>query len=145
MYKRHKWLIVILFLITCSASYYFNANYNKIAESAINVTAIAIGIYTAAVSSILGSDYSKKLASITSREYSYKTLLGVLTQYLYWAGVSSLLTIVLSVFFLTDLISKEHFLGKVVSSVSYGFFIVNIILFGLVFQFLVNSLNKAIK
>lgn len=145
MYKRHKWLIRSIFFISLVLSYWFNADYNKIAEPVINVTAIAIGIYTAAVSSILGSDYSRKLASITSREFNYKTLLGVLSEYLCWAGILSLSSIILSVLFLANLIPIKTTLGKLLSAVSYGIFLVNLILFGLIFMFLIRSLNKAIR
>lgn len=145
MYKRHKWLIRSIFFISLVLSYWFNADYNKIAEPAINVTAIAIGIYTAAVSSILGSDYSRRLASITSREFKCKTLLGVLYEYLYWAGMLSLSSIILSVLFLSDMIPIEGTLRKLLSAVSYGIFLVNLILFGLIFMFLIRSLNKAMR
>lgn len=145
MYKRHKILIIILFGVSSFLAYGFNADYYKIAEPAINVTAIAIGIYTAAISSILGSNYAKKLALITSSESNYRTLLGVLSSYLHWAGILSLSTIILSILFLSNVIQNNNFIGEIISAISYGTFIINLILFGLIYLFLISSLNKSIR
>jgi hypothetical protein len=144
MYKRHIFLILIVFVAVFGFSYCYKLEYEKIAESAINVVSIAMGIYIAAVSSILGSKYSKKLVNINDGEHKDKTLLGVLAEYLRWAGRASMFTIVISLINILGVFRGKGFFNGLIPAISFGSFSVNLIMFFLIFKFLINSLNKAV-
>ena len=77
MYKRHKLLLLAVFVGSFFITFLLNLEFS-IAEAAITVASIAMGVYIAAVSALLGSNYAKNLKTTTDPEYPTKTLLGVL-------------------------------------------------------------------
>mgnify|MGYP000245263791 CR=1 FL=1 len=77
MYKRHKLLLLAVFVGSFFITFLLNLEFSPIAE-AITVASIAMGVYIAAVSALLGSNYAKNLKTTTDPEYPTKTLLGVL-------------------------------------------------------------------
>ena len=50
MYKRHKWLIAVIFVTAFIVAAFLKADYSEIAESSISVMAIAIAVYIGATS-----------------------------------------------------------------------------------------------
>lgn len=146
MYKRHKRQLSICVMATTAMAFMFDWDFTPIAEIAVTVASIAMGVYIAAVSALLGSQYSKDLKSTTDRELPSKTLLGVLADYFRYAGFSCILLILTSCLFLipSNIIFPPIFL-KVGSSLSYGVFSSNIFLLWLILVFLVNSLGKSVK
>ena len=146
MYKRHKRQLSICVMATTAMAFMFDWDFTPIAEIAVTVASIAMGVYIAAVSALLGSQYSKDLKSTTDRELPSKTLLGVLADYFRCAGFSCILLILTSCLFLipSNIIFPPIFL-KVGSSLSYGVFSSNIFLLWLILVFLVNSLGKSVK
>ena len=123
MYKRHKRQLSICVMATTAMAFMFDWDFTPIAEIAVTVASIAMGVYIAAVSALLGSQYSKDLKSTTDRELPSKTLLGVLADYFRCAGFSCILLILTSCLFLipSNIIFPPIFL-KVGSSLSYGSF-----------------------
>lgn len=146
MYKRHKQSTGLCLLTVSVAAFVFEWEYHAIAEMAVTVASIAMGVYIAAVSSLLGSEYAKDLKGKTDPEHKNKTMLGVLADYFRWASVSCMLLIVVSCLFLIP--SNIKFLPlllKLGGSLSYGLFAANILLIWYVLTFLINSLGKAAK
>ena len=86
MYKRHKWLIAVIFVTVFIVAAFLKADYSEIAESSISVMAIAIAVYIGATSVILGSAYAEKMKSQVDPEIRTSSSLGVLASYLRTAG-----------------------------------------------------------
>lgn len=146
MYKRHKRQILLCVIVTTAAAFMFDLSFEPIAEIAVTVASIAMGVYIAAVSALLGSQYVKELKETPDKEQPTKTLLGVLAGYFRYAGISCILLIVVSCLFLIPSnISFSPLLLKAGGAVSYGLFSSNILLLWLILLFLVNSLGKSVK
>ena len=146
MYKRHKRTMVLSFFIVSIIAFVLKWEYTMIAEISVTVASIAIGVYIAAVSSLLGSEYAKDLKHETDSEYHNKTMLGVLADYFRLASVSCILLIVVScLFVIPSDITISYKVLRVISSLSYGLFAANILLIRYVLVFLINSLGKAVK
>lgn len=159
MYKRHKVAVTVLFVVVLVTTYLAESDYGKIAETAVAVIAIALVVYVGAASVILGSNFAQKLKSQRDDEIKTKTSLGVLATYLRAAGVCSLATIAISVFYVLDLNVSTFFgwaingelgiyvLDKaslVISVLSCGLFSINIVYIWLILIFLINSMTKAV-
>lgn len=146
MYKRHKCQLLICVMATIAVVLMFDLDFNPIAGIAITIASIAMGVYIAAVSALLGSQYAKNLKGTTDSELPSKTLLGVLADYFRYAGFSCILLILTSCLFLIPSnIMFPPILLKVGCSLSYGVFSSNIFLLRLILVFLVNSLGKSVK
>lgn len=146
MYKRHKRQLSICVMAITAMAFMFDWDFTPIAEIAVTVASIAMGVYIAAVSALLGSQYAKDLKGTTDSELPSKTLLGVLADYFRCAGFSCILLILTSCLFLIPSnIMFSPILLKVGSSLSYGVFSSNIFLLWLILVFLVNSLGKSVK
>ena len=78
MYRRHKILLLVCFVGIFLMAFFFNWECYAVAEAAITVASIAMGVYIAAVSALLGSQYAKDLKGNTDKECSTKTLVCVL-------------------------------------------------------------------
>ena len=94
MYKRHKLLLLAVFVGSFFITFLLGLDFSPMAEAAITVASIAMGVYIAAVSALLGSDYAKNLKTTTDKEYPSKTLLGVLADYFRIAGLFCVVLIV---------------------------------------------------
>lgn len=131
-------------------AFFFNWEFYAVAEAAITVASIAMGVYIAAVSALLGSQYAKDLKGKTDKEYPTKTLLGVLADYFRLAGIACVLLIIISCAFLipTNMDLSSNYLLYLLrcgSAFSYAIFAANILLLWLILIFLVNSLGKSVK
>lgn len=157
MYKEHKVVLIVLFLVIFVCSLRWKINYAKIADDAITVVSIVLAVYIAVASALLGTPYAEKLKS--KDDYiPDKTKLGVLAAYLRIAGclsviillISSLYVLELDVFsenltfrfeWVQNIIENSHIL---ISAISCALFFANILFMGLILKFLINSLTKSV-
>lgn len=159
MYKKHKRLIAVLFVLIFILSLWLKADYSKIAEANISIMAIAIAVYIGATSVLLGSPYAEKMKKQQDAEISLKTSLGVLASYLRWAGLFGITTIVVSTLYvlnigstIMDMIPDSSLLGdtfpqmvpQVLSAFSCSMFAVNLVFVYLILIFLINSMTKSV-
>ncbi len=145
MYKRHKIQVFLCVLIVSLMSFILNWDFSDVAEISVTVASIAMGVYIAAASALLGSQYARELKGKTDQEDKTKTLLGVLAGYFRYAGVFCILLILISIAFLIPADgSISVFLLKCASSVSYGIFAANILFLWLILIFVVNSMGNSV-
>lgn len=160
MYKRHKRLIVVIFIAVLIAAIILNADYSKIAEASISVMSIAVAVYISATSVILGSTYAEKLKGQVDSKIKTSTSLGVLAAYLRNAGALAVIMIMISTLYVLKIGTPKpiailltnngwHTIGtlilRVVSAISCGLFAVNIVFMYLILLFLINSMSKSVK
>lgn len=149
MYKRHKLFLLAVFVGSFFVAFFLDLDFSPIAEAAITVASIAMGVYIAAVSALLGSDYAKSLKT-TDKEYPTKTLLGVLADYFRIAGLFCVVLIVDGCLYLIPTVwdTTGYFAANIFrcgSAFSYAVFSANILFLWLILIFLVNSLSKSVK
>ena len=60
MYKRHKRQLSICVMATTAMAFMFDWDFTPIAEIAVTVASIAMGVYIAAVSALLGRPICKR-------------------------------------------------------------------------------------
>lgn len=157
MYKKHKRLITVLFVLIFILSLWLKADYSKIAEANISIMAIAIAVYTGATSVILGSPYATQMKAQPDKEIKTKTSLGVLASYLRTAGAFAIATIVVSTIYALNVGSKiiglipsgamywdilRTSIPQMASSFACGLFAINIVFMYLILIFLINSMTK---
>lgn len=157
MYKRDKIIAVLLFLIAGIITYSFGFDYSKISSTVFTVVSISVAVYIAVAVALLDSRYAVALKSAIDTKITTKTQLGILSEYLRWAGRFSIITIVISCFFIVlpsektmmimqQLIKQANVIeavGRLASSIAFGVFALNILFLWRIFIFLINSLNKA--
>ena len=152
MYKRHKILVFLLAIIVLGVSFFFSLHYSKIAEAAITIISITLAVYISVATSLLGSAFSKSLKKMPDKEDPQKSMLGVLSSYLKWAGVFSVLTIIISSLYIiwpdftvtnTDIQAAYALASRAFSALSCSMFSVNIAFMSIIMKFLVVSLNNA--
>ena len=140
-----------VFVGSFSATFLLDLDFTPIAEAAISVASIAMGVYIAAVSALLGSDYAKKLQTMTNKEDPTKTLLEVLASYFRIAGLTCVELIIVGCLYLLPKVrdTSDCFIANILfrcgSAFSYAVFSINILLIWLILIFLVNSLSKSIR
>lgn len=146
MYNRHKIAGFALFAITMALCYFTKLSYNDFAPTAITIVSISVAVYIAAMSALLGSPYADKLKSVPDKKIIGKTQLGVLTAYLRTAGSCGVLTIFISsLFLLPKTIPLPLQFQKIISSLSYGVFTINLLFLWLIFQFFATALINSAK
>ena len=145
LHKEHKTYLIICFLLITVIAYILNWNFEKMADTAITLVSIAVGVYIAAVSALLGSPYAKELKQETDKKKTGNTLLGTLQDYFRCAGKFGVVTIIVSCLYCipsTYIIPAR--IMRIGSAIAYGVFSCNILFLWLVFIFLVNSLEKSV-
>lgn len=160
MYKRHKRLIVVIFIAIFIAAITLSADYSEIAETSISIMSIAVAVYISATSVILGSTYAEKLEGHVDSEITTSSSLGVLATYLRNAGTFAVIMIVISTIYVLKIDTPKpiaillanngwYTIGtlilRVFSSISCGLFAVNIVFMYLILRFLINSMSKSVK
>ena len=152
MYKRHKIFVFLLAAVVLVISFIIPLQYSKIAETAITIISITLAVYISVATSLLGSAFSKSLKKLPDKENPRKSMLGVLSSYLKWAGVFSVFTIIISSLYIiwpdfiainTNIQAAYAFSSRVFSAFSCSLFSVNIAFMSIVMKFLVVSLNNA--
>lgn len=159
MYKCHKIIVVILFVVTSFICFMIKADYSEMAESAIATVSIAVGVYIGATSVLLGSNFAEMLKKQPDEKMKAYTKLGVLANYLRIAGGIGLFTIIISTLYTLNLDStylfqfldcfiKDFSFNKIVlriiSSISFGLFFANMFFMWLILAFLINSMTKSV-
>lgn len=150
MYMRHKTALILCVLICFTIAFAIDLNFSEIAEASITVASIAMGVYIATASALLGSPFARKLKSLQDKKIPTKSSLGVLSTYFRTAGLFCVLLIVISCVYLIS--SRTHFancaisfLKRFASATAFSVFSVNILFLWLILLFLVNSLGKPEK
>ena len=136
MDKEHKTYLIICFLLITVIAYILNWNFEKMADTAITLVSIAVGVYIAAVSALLGSPYAKELKQETDKKKTGNTLLGTLQDYFRCAGKFGVVTIIVSCLYCipsTYIIPAR--IMRIGSAIAYGVFSCNILFLWLVFIF----------
>lgn len=144
-FSLYKTYLIICFLLITVIAYILNWNFEKMADTAITLVSIAVGVYIAAVSALLGSPYAKELKQETDKKKTGNTLLGTLQDYFRCAGKFGVVTIIVSCLYCipsTYIIPAR--IMRIGSAIAYGVFSCNILFLWLVFIFLVNSLEKSV-
>lgn len=150
MYTRHKTALIFCVLICFTIAFAIDLDFSEIAGASITVASIAMGVYIATASALLGSPFARKLKSQQDKNVSTKSSLGVLSNYFRIAGS---FCVILIVFSCTYLIHFEiplsnsfiFFLSRFISAIAFSVFSVNILFLWLILLFLVNSLGKPEK
>lgn len=156
MYRRHKLIAAGVFFLVMGIAFFFDWQFKSIAEASITVASIAMGMYIAAVSVLLGSPYAKKLKSTTDDKLPTKTHLGVLAEYFHFASTICVLLIISSSMFLISyypdsinkfVIDSQHkdTILKMFSAWSYAIFAENILMLKIILIFLINSLGRSVE
>ena len=96
MYRRHIALTVLIAIITFFCSYALCLDYSTIADVAMTAASIALAVYIAVPSTILGSPYACTLKRERSSEDRTRSLLGVLASYLKFASICAIFSVMLS-------------------------------------------------
>lgn len=157
MYKKDKIIAVSLFLVTGVIAYFLGFDYSKISSTVFTVVSISVAVYIAVAAALLDSKYAVALKSTVDRKITTKTQLGVLSEYLRWAGRFSIITIAISCFFIILPSEKTMVLAhqlikqasvieaivRLVSSIAFAVFTLNILFLWRIFKFLINSLSKS--
>lgn len=157
MYKRDKFIAVLLFLFSGIVTYFFSLDYSKISSTVFTVVSISVAVYIAVAAALLNSKYAVALKNTVDSKIPTKTQLGVLSEYLRWAGRLSIITIAVSCFFVVlpseqavvfvqQLLKQTNAIetvGQLASSVAFGVFALNILFLWRIFIFLINSLSKS--
>ena len=152
MYKRHKISVFLLAAVVLGISFFVPLHYSQISEAAITIISITLAVYISVATSLLGSAFSKSLKKLPDKEDPQKSMLGVLSSYLKWAGLYSILTIIISSLYIiwprftltnTNIQVAYTFASRAFSAFSCSMFSVNIAFMSIIMKFLVVSLNNA--
>ncbi len=144
MYKRHRIELVVCWSVVTIIAFIYNWDFFEMASTAITIASIAIGVYIAAVSALLGSKYAEKLQQIADPEIKTKTFLGVLAHYFRYAGTGCMALIIISSIYCIPTEPIMPLAYRFVSAITYGLFAINLLFMWLILIFLVNSLGKSI-
>lgn len=145
MYRRHIGEICSCWIFISALSFFNDWDFDEMAGTAITFASIAVGVYIAAVSALLGSQYSKILKQQPDHKIKDKTFLGVLAQYFRYAGFSCMLLIVISCIYCIPANKITPLVYRFCSAFTYGLFAVNFLFMWLILIFLVNSLGKSVQ
>ncbi len=149
MYKRHKITTITVMVIITVISLVFDLDYEDMAANAIIFNVIALVAYMITISVMLGCPYIKKLRQSTDKEIPTKTALGVCSEYLRVAGISSILTITISSLYVLKFPEKllelcpvlcDGIIPDLACAFSCGMLAINVMVMWLIFKFFIISL-----
>ena len=157
MYKRHKILLFFLSITVFVLSFIFKADYSLVSELVVTIISIALAVYIAAASVLLGSPFSKELKRQIDKEDKTKSLLGVLSVYLRKAGAYSIVSIIISCLYsispsisvpfsiesIQHIFVYRDLFVNIFSSISCTLFSANIFFLWQILKFIIFSLTKA--
>ena len=145
MDKEHKIFLIGCFITVSVIAYLLNWNFDSMADTATTLVSIAVGVYIAAASALLGSPYAKELKQITDKKRPSNTLLGTLLDYFRHAGKLGITTVIVSCLYkIPAIYNVPVIIVRIGSAAAYGIFFCNILFLWLVFVFLVNSIEKSV-
>ena len=143
--KEHKIFLIGCFITVSIIAYLLNWNFDNMADTATTLVSIAVGVYIAAASALLGSPYAKELKQTTDKKRPSNTLLGTLLDYFRHAGKLGITTVIVSCLYkIPATYDVPVIIVRIDSAVAYGIFFCNILFLWLVFVFLVNSIEKSV-
>lgn len=126
LYKRHRVFLILLLLLSYIIAWINNVPFALIASDTITLDSIAIGVYTAAITLLIGSKTADAMKR-PDHEIKTKTQMGVLIVYLKCAmltGISSILnSFIVKMYCNGNLLIKQPYLYKVISSLDLRFFL----------------------
>lgn len=151
MYKRHKIWAAIISSLSFLAAHVFHLDFTNIAEASITVVSIALAVYIAVPSVLLGSPFAKELKATTDAEDKTRSMLGTLSLYLRKAGGFSIATLLSGCWFL---LVPNSFDGELTESVAYyarcglsdlsfALFAINVFFIALITDFLITALMNS--
>ena len=73
MDKEHKIFLIGCFITVSVIAYLLNWNFDSMADTATTLVSIAVGVYIAAASALLGSPYAKELKQTTDKKRTSNT------------------------------------------------------------------------
>lgn len=143
MYKKHKCLFFIAWIVVFGFTFWKKISYEYIASEGITVVSIVLVIYMTSFSGLLSSDLGKRMKNKQDHELKEKTQLGVLRGYLVFAVNVGILNIVLSC---VTLVLEEELpndnkglIYYFISASGYSTLVVNLLLMILLYKFMVNK------
>lgn len=166
MYKRDSIITKVLFLATSIFFYLGNKTITEpVAQNLVTFLSIAFGFYTATISVLHYSQYTKRLYQPTDRELTHLSQIHVLRNYFQYAGYTSVGNIAciiayqlvadiqpdtgqLTLEFLKYTVPAVNYtldFGPVVSSALLGLVSVNFFFILIIFRILSNSLVEEAK
>lgn len=95
MYKKHIFIMTILFVCVWVISFCLDLEYSKISSDAITISSISTAIYTALTSALMNSELKSKMMN-KDKIITWKTQLGVLAYYLKLGVTWSIINIIIS-------------------------------------------------
>lgn len=138
MYKKHRRLIVVIFIVVSMIGYLCEINYDLIASEVITIVSIALAVYIASFSQLASSQLANQMKNTSDKKIPGKSQLGVIAQYLKAALVFGLSSIVISCVCLVDIIPTALIIADVISSIALGVLSVNFVFIWLLFEFMIN-------
>lgn len=96
MYRKHKVLLMAVFIVVVAISYFFKFQYSYIASDAINAIAITSAIYLAAYAGIQASPSLRNALKASDGVRKDKSQLYVINTYIKTALMLGVITIVVS-------------------------------------------------
>ena len=144
MYKEHKVIVIIFSVIVIALELILKLDYYEIADHSISVMSIALGIYIAALTGLLGSKSMSALKNTPDLRVPGKDKLGVLLSYFKQAMFCGLMTIILS--YVSIFANSEKWFEAypdVILLISIAGFILlalNFLYMWLLFSFVINSI-----
>ncbi len=97
MYKKHKVICLLTFVIVSFISYKYKLDPQNMASDILTITAIILGFYITALSTLFGNKVIKNMAKKQDKQLRSKTELGVLLSYYKISIVISFATIITSI------------------------------------------------
>lgn len=138
MYKKHRTVIVMLFILISVVGYLCGIKYELIASEVITIISIALAVYIASFSQLASSQLAKEMKVTSDKIIPGKSQLGVIAQYLKAALVFGLLSIVIRCTCLMKVIPENLIVTDVLSAIALGILSVNFVFIWLLFEFMIN-------
>ena len=144
LYRKHKIAIGVVAIVIIILEFWLKVDYFEVADHSISVIAIALGIYIAALTALLGSKTMTAMKNAPDPNVPGKSKLGVLITYFRAAMLCGLVSIVISyisIFNKTNGWFSNYLHSEIVlSSLGFALLSLNFLFMWLLFSFIVNSI-----
>lgn len=154
MYKNHKKILRVVFIIVFFISFMLKINFAIIASDCISIVSFALAIYTICISCLIGSPLLENLRLMPDFHIKEKTQLGVIKCYIVNASYTSLATLIMayiskltfniSVFdgieneFITSILYNINWV-QIFSSLCFSLFSLNFAFIIIIFIFIISK------
>ena len=81
MYSKHKYVLLSLFVASYVFFWFLNFDITDLSPNILTIVSIILGFYIAALSTVCGTKYSKKMANQVDNRFNTKTQLQTLLDY----------------------------------------------------------------